>query len=278
MTQHHSWTSLDTSVQLHVNSGEKSFKLRNTQDMLHPEESHVTCHDVVERSRDMVKLVMYVKSGCDSGYMCSVFMSQTDNVIKVQFGHKARIPGEVCSDLYFSSHVIKTMLLVSSKSTSASQSPCPLSGRYTISPQPQSTIPWVNCPHPPAHISLTSGCGASAMTLEHQCSAAENVTQTEYGCHASWVGPGRRTNVIISRSNRDNDFLCLSYTDSQGVLSHHDCHHNPRHSFNLSLSGPCVQALSAVSGAEQIVVTGRSLSVSTFFLLIISSLYCLSPQ
>jgi len=278
MTGHHSWTSLDTSIQLHVNSGERSFKLRNLQDVLHPEDSHVTCHEIVKEEKNIAKVVTYVKSGCDSGFMCAVFMRETDNVIKVQFGHKARIPSEACSDLYFSSPVIKSLLLVSSKTTSSLQTPCPLSGRYTISTHQHSTIPWVSCPHPPSSLYLTSGCGSTAMTLEHQCRATENVTKIEYGCHASWVGPGRRqTNVIISRNNRVNDYLCLSYTDSQGVLSSHDCHHHdiPQHStFNISLSGPCVQALSAVSGV--VGVTPPPCHVTTiisFLLILLSSLY-----
>ena len=276
MTDHHTWTSLDTSVQLHVNSGERSFKLRNFQDALHPEDSHVTCHDRVREDLDSMQVVTYVKSGCDSGFMCAVFMRETDNVIKVQFGHKARIPSEACSDLYFSKPVIKSMLLVSTKTTSSSSSPCPLSGRYTISPQPHSTVPWVSCPHRPSSLYLTSGCGSSAMTLEHQCGHEENVTKTEYGCHASWTGPGRRTNVIISRNNRYNDYMCLSYTDSQGVLSSHDCHHHDtsQHStFNISLSGPCVQALSAVSGSSRAIVTYVTIFISSLLTIILSSLY-----
>jgi len=279
MTRHHTWTSLDTSIQLHVNSGERSFKLKNYQDVLHPEDSHVTCHDIVEEDKDIVKIVSYVKSGCDSGFMCAVFIYQTDNVIKVQFGHKARIPSEACSDLYFSRPVIKNLLLVSSKTTSlASSTPCPLSGRYTISTHPHSTVPWVSCPSPPSSLSLISGCGSNAMTLEHQCGATDNVTKTQYGCHATWTGPGRRTNVIISRSQRVNDYLCLSYTDSQGVLSSHDCHphgtvQHQHSTFNISLSGPCVQALSAVAGANGQLLADVTIFSLCLITIILSSLY-----
>ena len=62
VTDHHSWTSLDSSIQLHINSGEKSFKLKNLQDVIHPEDSHVSCHDVVKQEKNIVKLVTYVKS------------------------------------------------------------------------------------------------------------------------------------------------------------------------------------------------------------------------
>ena len=257
VTAHHTWTSLDTNIKLHVNSGERSFKLRNLQDVLHPEDSHVTCHDIVRAEREAVKVVTYVKSGCDSGFMCSVFSREADNVIRVQFGQKARIPGEACTDLYFSRAVIRSLLLVSVSRAASSSVSCPLSGRYSISAQPQSLgpLPWAQCPlsSSPASLHLTSGCGSSAMTLEARCGGAENLTRTEYGCHAAWTGPHRRTNVIISRNSRLGDFMCLSYTENTGVLSSEDCHPDtaqvPGSAFNLSLSGPCVQALSAVSGA-----------------------------
>ena len=137
MASHHTCTSLDTNIHLHINSGERSFKLRNLQDVLHPEDSHVTCHDIVWAERGgRGKVGTSVKSGCDSGVPCAGSSRQTDHVRRVQFGQKARIPGEACSDLYFSRTVIKSMLLVSvSKSTSSSVS-CPLSGRYSISSQP----------------------------------------------------------------------------------------------------------------------------------------------
>ena len=249
MVDHHSWTSLDGSIQLHVNSGERSFKLRNLQDSIHPEDSHVTCQGVVREERDMLQVVTYVKSGCDSGFMCSLFTRQADNVIKVQFGHKSRIPREACSDLYFSPAVSRSLLLVSARTTSVSDSACPLSGRYILSPH--APLPWLHCSPatPPSALQLSSGGGSSALLLQHHCSPADSPSKTEYSCHASWQGPGKRTNVIISSNRRD--FLCLSYTESQGLLSSQDCyttspslHHS---TFNISLAGPCVQALSAVS-------------------------------
>ena len=281
---HHTWSSLDTAIRLHVNSGERSFKLRNLQDPLHPEDSHVTCHGVVSARADTARVVTYVKSGCDSGFMCAEFSRETDNVMRVQFGHKARIPGEACSALYFSPPVIKSLLLVSSRTAPAPA--CPLSGRYTISSARQLPVPWAQCGpglgHP-TQLSLSSGCGSSALTLEHSCQAGAGagslVTRTEYRCHASWAGPGpRTTNVIISSSGAASaasvpGFLCLSYTDSQGLVSSHDCPapggHAPHHAaaahsaFNLSLSGPCVQALSAsaVSAASWAARAGSLLSL-----------------
>jgi len=282
MTSHHTWTSLDTNIHLHINSGERSFKLRNLQDVLHPEDSHVTCHDIVEYGKKgQLKVVTYVKSGCDSGFMCAVFSRETDNVMRVQFGQKARIPGEACSDLYFSRTVIKSMLLVSvSKSSSASVS-CPLSGRYSISTQPQTLgpIPWAQCPlsSAPASLHLTSGCGSASMTLEARCGSAVNLTRTEYGCHAAWTGPDRRTNVIISRNSRLGDFMCLSYTEHAGVLSSEDCHPDsdqlPGSAFNLSLSGPCVQALSAVSGGTSVMSAPVSHLISLTLVILMSSLH-----
>ena len=243
LTDHHSWTSLDSSIQLHINSGEKSFKLKNLQDIIHPEDSHVSCHNIVKKEKNIVKLVTYVKSGCDSGFVCSVFIQEAQNVIKVLFGHKARSPAEACSDLYFSSSVIKSLLLVS-KATSIDS--CPMSGRYKISPH--SPLPITHCPTP-SSLHLISGCGSSALSVEYQCSS-QNRTKTEYSCKAHWTGPGQRTNIILS-SHTSSQLMCLSYTENQGYLSSHSCHTELHHNtFNISQSGPCVQALSSISLAR----------------------------
>ena len=259
---HHSWSSLDGSIQLHVNSGWRSFKLRNLQDPLHPEDSHLTCQRVVSREGGTWRAVTYVKSGCDSGFMCAAFSAQADSVIKVQFGHKARIPSEACSDLYFSPAVSRSLLLLSTRHQSASTpaapaaTACPLSGRYTISPHSAlSLLPSLPCPA--SSLQLSSGCGASTMVVEQQCGPQERPSRTEYSCHSSWAGPGKRTQVIISSSSSSSSrhhrqFLCLSYTESQGRLSREDCKPaggSRQSTFNISLSGPCVQALSSVSGA-----------------------------
>lgn len=267
VTDHHSWTSLDSSIQLHINSGEKSFKLKNLQDVIHPEDSHVSCHDIVKKEKNIVKLVTYVKSGCDSGFVCSVFIQEAHNVIKVQFGHKARIPSEACSDLYFSSSVIKSLLLVS-KATSTDS--CPMSGRYEISPH--SPLPIAPCPNPNS-LHLVSGCGSSALTVEHQCSS-QNRTKTEYSCKAHWTGPGRRTHIILS-SHTSSQLMCLSYTDNHGFLSSHSCHTELHHNtFNISQSGPCVQALSSVSLARHLAAPLTTVLILSLFSVLSSSVFC----
>ena len=58
---HHSWSSLDSSIQLHVNSGTRSFKLRNLQDPLHPEDSHVTCQRVVNSAGENISSNILLK-------------------------------------------------------------------------------------------------------------------------------------------------------------------------------------------------------------------------
>lgn len=220
----------------------------------------MTCQRVVGAERETWQAVTYVKSGCDSGFMCAAFSAQADNVINVQFGHKARLPSEACSDLYFSPAVSRSLLLVSSRhQTSVTQSACPLSGRYTISPH--SSLPLPSLPCSSSSLQLSSGCGASTMVVEQQCGLQDReVSRTEYSCHSSWSGPGKRTQVIISSSSTKHrsHFLCLSYSESQGRLSSQDCEpqggaQSSQHStFNISLSGPCVQALSSVSRAPSL--------------------------
>ena len=262
-----SWTSLDSSIQLHINGGEKSFKLKNLQDVIHPEDSHVTCHSIVKEEKNIVKLVTYVKSGCDSGFVCSVFIQEAHSVIKVQFGHKARIPSEACSDLYFSSSVIKSLLLVSKTTSTGS---CPMSGRYEISPH--SPLPIAPCPNPTS-LHLVSGCGSSALTVEHQCSG-QNRTKTEYSCNAHWTGPGRRTHIILS-SHHSSQLMCLSYTDNHGFISSHSCHTELHHNtFNISQSGPCVQALSSVSLARHLAASFTTVLIISLFSVMSSSVFC----
>ena len=83
--------------------------------------------------------------------------------------------------------------------------------------------------------------------------------------------------MIISRNSRLGDFMCLSYTEHSGVLSSEDCHPDsdqlPGSAFNLSLSGPCVQALSAVSGVTSVMSAPVSHLISLTLVILMSSLH-----
>jgi len=282
----HQWRSLDSEIQMHVNKGEKSFNLHNLQDSLHPEDSHVTCHDIVSsktvKGLEQIKLVTYWKSECDSGFVCSVFIRQSPNVVKVHFGHKSRSPTEACSDLYFSNSVgIKSLLLVA-RTTSDNPSVCPLSGRYLISQHSLAPLP-ISSDCPPSKSSTTplihliSGCGSSSLTVEQQCEGS-NKTLSEYKCIAQWNSYEvnsriRLTHTVIS-SPYTSRLLCLTYTENVGSLSSHNCHipkyqEHHHNTFNISQSGPCVQALTSVSSASQTLP-------HTYFLLIVPLMFYVS--
>ena len=123
---------MEGSVRLHLNSGERSLRLTNLLDSRHPEDSHVSCHKIEAANYNSVRLVTFVKSGCDSGFVCSEFVEEANGVLRVNLGQKSLLPSEACTQLYFSSSTVKSLLMVSRTSTTAPG--CPMSGHYLVSP------------------------------------------------------------------------------------------------------------------------------------------------
>jgi len=250
LTVSHSWSSLDGSTQIHLNSGERSMRVRSLQDSLHGQDSHVTCHSITKQDKTGAKLVTFVKSGCNSGFVCSQLVEEAPGVILLQQGHLARSPGEACSHLYFSTSSVSTSLLVTMAAPGQTNpSPCGMSGRYVISaPTPGLPVAPQHCNTGDSPIHLVSGCSSTVLTMDRQCPSS-NMSRTEYSCVAHWTHP-TVTNVILS-SSTSSQMLCLSYmeTENRGWLSSHSCytgHHHqatPDHTFHISQSAPCVQSL-----------------------------------
>merc|ERR1712088_606663 len=69
---------------------------------------------------------------CDSGFVCSEFLEEADGVVRVNLGQKSLLPSEACTQLYFSSSTVKSLLMVSRTSTTPPG--CPMSGHYMVSP------------------------------------------------------------------------------------------------------------------------------------------------
>lgn len=241
-SRHHSWSALDGTLNLHVNSGEKSFKLQSFQNYLEPGESQFTCQDIIKQDRDTVKVVHYVKSDCDSGYVCAIINKVADNVISVQFGEKSRNPSEACTDLYFFNP--RSKLLVS---RTHSAGVCPLNGRYSLESLEGADTPHLltRCSSPDTSV-LTAGCGSPFLRVETKCSQS-NLSNVEYRCHAHWTEPGL-TRLILSDTNTER-MLCLSYTERQGRVSISSCSLEPAQMV-LQETGPCLQALSSVSSSN----------------------------
>jgi len=258
LSSHHSWSTLDGLVSLHINKGERSWKLKNSQDVLSPEESHVTCHNILHQDKDTVKIVTYVKSGCDSGFMCSVFSKKANHVVAAQFGYKARNPTEACTDLYFPA---KTILFVSK--TKAKEETCPLSGQYELSNLSNLSV-FSTCSFPKL-VTLKAGCGTTSLEVKSQCEEPvkqDSALKTQFSCHSHWR-EGTTTKVLLSKKDSKQTF-CLSYSEGGGRVSAHSCNDEDG-SFSMIETGQCLQALSSVSEADS-----SKCHISMFLLTIVS--------
>jgi len=265
LTSHRTWSSLEGSVRLHLNSGERSLRLSNLQDSRHPEDSHVSCHKVEAANYNSVRLVTFVKSDCDSGFVCSEFLEEADGVVRVNLGQKSLLPSEACTQLYFSSSTVKSLLMVSRTSTTPPG--CPMSGHYLVSPPSKALRSLGPSPCPAPTSSLVSGCGSSSMKVEQRC-PGKNMTSRTYTCTHHWSREGV-THVVISNPSSPL-LLCLSYTQGEKAwISTDSCSSKPEHTFSLSQSSPCVQTLLSSSLSSNAPISSSNLPTITLFLLLL---------
>lgn len=210
-------------------------------------ETKFTCQQIVAQSSSSVQVVHYVKSECDSGYVCAVFNRVAANVVSVQFGERARDPSEACTDMYFNKQTSHLIMSRSHVPTS-----CPLNGRYSLEYAVNADVPlaFSRCGDGgPARSVITAGCGSAHLKVESLCLDASNITVTNYQCQASWTQPGL-THILLSERGRAGQVLCLTYSDRHGWVTSNDCSVaglSPQ--FLLAETGPCLQALSSVSRA-----------------------------
>jgi hypothetical protein len=159
-------------------------------------------------------------------------------------GYKARNPSEACTDLYFPAAATKTLLMVSK--TKSKEETCPLSGRYSVSNL--SNLSVLSPCSSPTSVTLEAGCGTTSLEVKSQCEeSGKQVTQ--FSCHSHWR-EGATSKVLLSKKDSSETF-CLSYSDTAGSVSSYTCHHSTPH-FTMSETGPCLQALSALSGADKL--------------------------
>ena len=246
LTAHHTWTSLDGGTALHINSGEKSLRLTTPT-----ASAHLICQDLVEGGRGgELRLVSYLRSGCDSGYICSHLTRAASGALYLQLGGRARIPGEACSDLYTSPWTAPPLLLVARSQMSAS---CGLAGRYSLAPLHAAVDlqQLAGCQRPDS-LSLTAGCGSSHLVVESRCPASSTSSRLELKCHTHWAeGGDSRLVVSAVGSSSRSSLLCLSQREAVGGLvasSSSSCSlTSPQ--FSITQTGPCIQALSSTSGS-----------------------------
>jgi len=225
---------------------------RDTMDVLSKLEDEVSSHGDGDTGSS-VRIVHHVKSGCDSGYVCTMISRLADNLVSLQTGVMSRDPRESCTDLYFSAPI--TSLYVARSHHSR---PCSLNGRYTVT---STLTPHLHSPPSilqtfcPGANSFSSGCGSRM--LKFRCdqnvdnSTAISDTKTdiiqyeevEFQCHAHWMRDGGVSSLVMTRSGHLG-YYCLTYSDTGINMVVGDCVETPVQ-YRYTQTGPCIQALSA---------------------------------
>ena len=137
-------------------------------------------------------------------------------------------------------------------------SPCPFSGRYTLTGAGTMSALMsgqLNCRQAVMH----AGCSTSDdLIVESVCSRnLEDNIRTKWSCHGQWRTPDNRQMLVLSTpilSGQNSNFVCLSYTEQEGILtataSTNSCENmgnSDFNGFNITSSGPCLQALTGGS-------------------------------
>ena len=144
-------------------------------------------------------------------------------------------------------------------------SPCPFSGRYTLNGAGTMSALMsgqLNCRQAVMH----AGCSTSDdLIIESVCSRnLEDNIHYKWSCHGQWRTQDNRQMLVLSTPSilegQTSNFVCLSYTEQEGILtataSTNSCQEdqstNEYSSFNITSSGPCLQALtgSAIGPAQ----------------------------
>ena len=197
-------------------------------------------------------------------------------------GDKSINPKEACMNYYFDPLNSPIVTLVSEGHNTR---PCPFSGRYTLTASSPAVIGGplgssmtaliggqLNCQRAVMH----AGCLSASddLIVESVCSRnLEDNVRTQWSCHGQWTSKTRRQMLVLSTPNRVGgtgvsgvkgapNYVCLSYTEREGILSasasSNSCQFDDggvltdSGQFNITSSGPCLQAL-----------TGKGMPTST---------------
>lgn len=136
--------------------------------------------------------------------------------------------------------------------------PCPFSGHYSLAGLGGSMSALMsgqlNCHRGVMH----AGCSSASddLIVESTCSANQiDVVSTKWSCHGRWISDEDRQMLVLSTpifQGVTSSFVCLSYTEKDGILeataSTNSCQLDSyQRSFNITSSGPCLQALTGAS-------------------------------
>jgi hypothetical protein len=172
----------------------------------------------VQESRNELLLVSYLRSGCDSGYLCTRIRRAANGAVYLQLGGRSRLPSEACSDLYTAPWPAPPLLLVARGATTSVS--CGLAGRYSLVPLNAAAAASGNfgCQHgrhkQPGGLSLTAGCGSGPLVVESKCGGS--LGRAELKCHAHWSEEGggdHRLIVSSMESSGGSQLMCITHRD-----------------------------------------------------------------
>ena len=216
------------------------------------------------------RIVTYVKSDCDSGYVCLEMSYTSTGVTHITLGAKSTNPSEACTHLYFSKSLQRKLLFVSPHSP---PQPCPLSGRYSL--QPLATTTRDNALSAAAHqcrkpgwMHISAGCRSTSLNIESDCEDAainKSALAARYSCSAAWSAHGQ--NFLVVRAEQTGRTFCLTYGDKTLSVSGSECGDMRGTVFSMSETAPCLQALSShPTTASAASVTGGYLVLACLIL------------
>ena len=287
------------------------FRLENNQDMRNPEKSFMSCHSVDATEPEIPvyvnseyqetksakykintalteRIVTYVKSDCDSGYVCMELSWTGLGVTTLTLGAKSTNPEEACTHLYYSKSLQRKLLLVSPH---ASPQPCPLSGRYSLQPLASTVQPQINSLSPggsecrkPSWLHISAGCRSTSLNIESDCESPQpqnehnktsaNSLSARYSCKAAWSASTGQ-NYLVVQAERTGQTFCLTYGDKTLSVSGNECG-DPRGTvFSMSETAPCLQALSShptsVTGAANSFYRSSCLNIVVILMIALKS-------
>jgi len=244
--------------------------------------------DADPSSAATARVVAHVSSGCDSGYVCMVFRRRADHVIQMRYGGQSNHPSEACMNYHFDEDSSPVATFISGKDNTFScpfSGRYSLMGSRLALTDLLHEGAGEDCHR--ASFFMQAGCSDSSdlhvesachprsqparyyypQSYEPQSDAPVSVSKSEFVCHGEWRGRnGRGRQLLLSSGptlRSDNSlsrqFSCLSYSESavDGVLQAHisrgSCAGGAATeanevAFNITSSGPCLQALTGGAG------------------------------
>jgi hypothetical protein len=178
---------------------------------------------------------------------------------------------------YFDPHNSPLVMLIPSGGHNTKA--CPFSGRYSLTGPGQSLVTFLDpaggsefrdlrgcsVSGRPSEVVMHAGCSDSAdLHVEAECGRG-SLYNGAYTCHGKWRQEGSDRHMLVlsvtpsrDAGHRDYFLLCLSPTSQDGVmratLAKNSGQCDASH-FNITSSGPCLQALTGATSSDAVAVT-----------------------